>query len=155
MSTFGRFFSERDLRLINSINAEFMGDILEAYVICFKIAAAHTSVNIYGESSPAEGKSFYAGVELTALTERSDPSTEDEGFGPDREQGTIFKFRENTCRDANYYPEVGDVILFNNKYFEINNIVREQLLGGQPEKSHSIICNAHYTRLSKLNIIER
>jgi hypothetical protein len=155
MSLFGRYYSERDLQMINSINAELMGDIIETLVVCFKIAAEATNTNIYGESSTSEGKSFYDGIQLSALIERNDPSTDDEGFGPDRDQTVVFKLRQNTCADANYFPEVGDLILFNNRYHEINNIVQEQLLGGQSTKSHSFICNTHYSRLSKLNIVER
>jgi len=155
MSLYGRYFSERDLRFINSVNAELMRDIIQTLVVCFKIAGNATTTNIYGESIASEGKSFYDGVELSALIERNDPSTDDEGFGPDRDQSVVFKFRENSCKDANYYPQVGDLILFNNRYHEINNIIQEQLLGGQSEKSHSFLCNTHYSRLSKLNIIER
>jgi hypothetical protein len=155
MSLYGRYFSERDLRFINSVNAELMRDIIQTLVVCFKIAGNATTTNIYGESISSEGKSFYDGVELSALIERNDPSTDDEGFGPDRDQSVVFKLRENSCKDANYYPQVGDLILFNNRYHEINNIIQEQLLGGQSEKSHSFLCNTHYSRLSKLNIIER
>ena len=155
MSLFGRYFSERDLRFLNSVNAELMRDIIQTLVVCFKIAAGATKTNMYGESSPSEGKSFYNGVELTALIERNDPNTDDEGFGPDRDQTVVFKFREDACRDASYFPEVGDIIFFNNRYHEINNIVQEQLLGGQGEKSHSFVCNTHYSRLSKLNLVER
>lgn len=155
MSLRGRYFSERDLRFINSINAELNRDIIETLVTCFKIVTDVTNSNIYGESMPSEGKYFYDGIELSCLIERQDPDTDDEGFGVDRNQTTLFKLRENSCRDAGYFPEVGDLILFNNKYHEINNVVREQLLGGQDTKSHSIICNTHYSRLSKINLMER
>jgi hypothetical protein len=155
MSLFGRYYSERDLKLINSLNAELTRDIIQTLIVCFKIASEVTNTNIYGESNIEEGKSFYDGIELVALIERNDINTEDEGFGPDRDQTVVFKLRENTCRDAAYFPEVGDLILFNNRYHEINNVVQEQFLGGQSDKSHSFICNTHYSRLSKLNIVER
>lgn len=155
MSLPGRYFSERDLRFINSINAELLGDVIQTLVVCFKIAANETKTNIYGESSINEGKSFYDGVELSALIDRGDVTSSEAEFGVDRDQSIVFKFRENSCKDANYYPQPGDLILFNNRYAEINHVVQEQLLGGQGDKSHSIICNTHYTRLSKINIIER
>lgn len=155
MSLFGRYFSERDLRLVNSLNAELTRDIIQTLIVCFKIAGTFTNTNIYGESRPSEGKSFYDGIELVALIERNDPSADDEGFGPDRDQTVVFKLRENTCKDANYFPEIGDIILFNDRYHEVDNVVREQFLGGQSDKSHSFICNTHYSRLSKLNIVER
>ena len=155
MPLFGRYFSQRDINLVNQFNAELMRDIIETYVVCFKICASETRVNMYGEAAPTEGKSFFPGVELTALIDRADITTNDEGFGPDRDQSVVFKFRELALKDANFYPEVGDFILFNDRYHEVNNVVQEQFLGGQANKSHSIICNTHYSRLSQINLVNR
>ncbi len=155
MPLFGRYYSQRDINLVNQFNAELMRDIIETLVVCFKICAAETRVNMYGEAAPTEGKSFFPGIELTALIDRADITTNDEGFGPDRDQSVVFKFRELSLKDANFYPEVGDFILFNDRYHEVNNVVQEQLLGGQANKSHSIICNTHYSRLSQINLVDR
>lgn len=154
MPLFGRYFSQRDINLVNQFNAELMRDIIETYVVCFKICA-ETRVNMYGEAAPTEGKSFFPGIELTALIDRGDITTNDEGFGPDRDQSVVFKFRELALKDANFYPEVGDFILFNDRYHEVDNVVQEQFLGGQSNKSHSIICNTHYSRLSQINLVDR
>lgn len=155
MPLFGRYYSQRDINLVNQFNAELMRDIIETLVVCFKICAAETRVNMYGEAAPTEGKSFFPGIELTSLIDRGDITTNDEGFGPDRDQSVVFKFRELSLKDANFYPEVGDFILFNDRYHEVNNVVQEQLLGGQANKSHSIICNTHYSRLSQINLVDR
>ena len=155
MALLGRYYSQRDINLVNQFNAELMRDIIETLVVCFKICAAETRVNMYGEAAPTEGKSFFPGVELTSLIDRGDITTNDEGFGPDRDQSVVFKFRELSLKDANFYPEVGDFILFNDRYHEVNNVVQEQLLGGQANKSHSIICNTHYSRLSQINLVDR
>ena len=155
MALLGRYYSQRDINLVNQFNAELMRDIIETLVVCFKICAAETRVNMYGEAAPTEGKSFFPGVELTSLIDRGDITTNDEGFGPDRDQTVVFKFRELALKDANFYPEVGDFILFNDRYHEVDNVVQEQFLGGQANKSHSIICNSHYTKLSKINLVNR
>jgi hypothetical protein len=76
-------------------------------------------------------------------------------FGPNRRQDYVFKMREEMLKKLEFYPEIGDVVFFNDRYYEIDNVVQEQLLGGQPDKSHSIICNAHYTKYTSLNIMER
>ena len=76
-------------------------------------------------------------------------------FGPSRNQDYVFKMREKMLQQLQFYPEIGDIVLFNDRYYEIDNVVQEQLLGGQPDKSHSIICNAHYTKYTSLNIMER
>ena len=154
MALFGRYYSQRDINFVNQINAELMRDIIETLVVLFKIAPNETNTNVYGEAT-SEGKSFYPGVELSSLIDRGDISTDDEGFGPDRDQSVVFKFRELSLKDADFYPEVGDLILFNDRYHEIDNVVQEQLLGGQANKSRSIICNTHYSKLSKINLVNR
>ena len=154
MALFGRYYSQRDINFVNQINAELMRDIIETLVVLFKIAPNETNTNVYGEAT-SDGKSFYPGVELSSLIDRGDISTDDEGFGPDRDQSVVFKFRELSLKDADFYPEVGDLILFNDRYHEVDNVVQEQLLGGQSNKSHSIICNTHYSKLSKINLVNR
>jgi hypothetical protein len=151
----GRWFSERDMRFINSINSELMGDMIQTAVLIFKMAANQTQTNLYGENDPSTGKMFYPGVEITAIIDKADIDTPYDEFGPDRNQTVVFKFRENMLKLVNIYPEIGDIIQFNNQYFECDNIVQQQFLGGQPDKSFSIIVNTHYSRLSKLNFVER
>jgi len=155
MGLAGRWFSERDLRLINHFNAELMGDVIQTEVTIYKVAANETKINVYGEADPATGIVFYPGVEITALIQREDISTEYGEFGPDRKQDVVFKFRENMLKLVNLFPEIGDMISFNERYHEIDNVIQEQLLGGIETKSHSIICNTHYSKLSKLNIVNR
>ncbi len=155
MSDFtGRYYSLRDRNLLNSINAELMGDIIQVTVNVYKISPEETATNIYGETDQNVGKFFFSPIEITAIIDRSDPDTEDEDFGPDRNQSVVFKFREKMLQQINFFPQVGDIIEFNGRFHECDNVVQEQLLGGQPTKSHSIICNTHYSRLSKLNIVD-
>jgi len=151
----GRFFSVRDINLINSFNGELMGDIIQTEVLLHKICAQQTEVNVYGESSPNTGKVYFPGVEITALIDRAEIATDVDDFGPNRTQNVVFKFREKMLQLVNIYPEVGDIIWFNERYHEIDNVVQEQFLGGVSNKSHSIIVNTHYSRLSKISLVER
>jgi len=152
----GRFFSERDLKVINSFNGELLGDIIQTVVTIYKVAVDATKVNVYGEADPNIGISFFPGVEITTLVSREELNTNYDNFGPDRNQNVVFKFRENMLKLVNLYPELGDIIGWNSRYYEIDNTVTdEQLLGGIPEKSFSIIAHCHYTKLSKINLVSR
>jgi hypothetical protein len=151
----GRFFSARDLRVINSFNGELMGDIIQTEILIYKLSPIETKTNMYGESDPNTGKLYYPGVEVTCLVDRETFNTDYDDFGPKRSQIVVFKFRENMLKMVNLYPEIGDIVRFNEKYHEIDNVVQEQLLGGQEDKSHSIIVNTHVSRLSKLSFVER
>tara|TARA_A100001037_G_scaffold67550_1_gene60005 strand:+ start:42987 stop:43406 length:420 start_codon:yes stop_codon:yes gene_type:complete len=137
---------------MNSINGELMADIIEQLVVIYKINPHETSANLYGESVE---KSYFQGVQTTCLVETDPESTLYEGFGPDVKKGTLFRFHQKLCEMKDVYPQVGDIVLWENAYFEISNIVENQYLGGQPEKNYSLISNAHMTRISKLNIVER
>jgi hypothetical protein len=151
----GRYFSARDLQLVASLNAELMGDIIENLVQIFKISPNDTSTNMYGETSQKTGKWYFPAIQVSALIERSDMESEYDDFGPNRSQNYVFKLREKMLQQLEFYPEIGDVVFFNDRYYEIDNVVSEQLLGGQSDKNHSIICNAHYTKYTSLNILER
>ena len=155
MSLAGRYFSERDISFINGINDELLGDIIQTSVTIFKMCADATQINIYGESKSSEGKQYYPGVDIVCLIDRADISTDADDFGPNRKQNVVYKFMEKDLQTLNLFPQSGDVILFNDRYHEIDDVVQEQLLGGQPDKSFSIIVNTHYTRLSKVDMVIR
>ena len=151
----GRYFSARDRLLVDSVNAELFGDMVQIVVELYKVAPEETSVNIYGETDQSVGRFYFSPIEMTCFSDTGDMTAEDANFGPDRKQSSVFKFREKMLKHVNFYPQEGDLVAFNGRFYEIDNVVQEQRLGGQPDKSHSIICNTHYTRLSKVNIIER
>lgn len=155
MGLYGRYYSERDMKFINSINSELMDDIIQTLVVIHKLFPEQVKVNLYGESDPGTGKVFYPGVPVTALIDRRDIETPTDEFGPDRKQIVQFRFREKMLKEVNLYPENGDIIVFNEKYHEIDNVIQEQFLGGVDDKSFSIVCDTHYARLSKLSIFER
>ena len=148
----GRYFTRRDVRFMNSLNGELIQDIIEQIVVIFKINASETNTNLYGESMD---KFYFPGVETGCLVENDPESTLYEGFGPDVKKGTLFRFHQKLCENKNIYPQIGDIVEWENAYFEISNIVENQFLGGQPEKNYSLLCNAHMSKQSKINLTER
>jgi hypothetical protein len=155
MGLAGRWFSPRDLKFINSINSELFNDMIQSEVLIFKRCPQETKINVYGEADTSTGNVYYAGVIAVALVERSAISSDYDGFGPTRKQDVVFKFREHELKFKQIYPEIGDIVQYNNRYHEINNVIQEQLVGNIPSKSFSIICNTIYSRLSKLSLISR
>lgn len=151
----GRYFSQRDMNLFHSLNGELMGDIIQTEVTLFKICADVTQTNIYGESKSTVGKQYFPGIEITAFIDRAAIATDAEDFGPDRKQNVVFRFREKMLKEINFFPQTGDLVLFNERYHEIDTVEQEQLLGGVDDKSWSIIVNTHYSRLSKVDLVQR
>ena len=151
----GRYFSERDISFINGINDELLGDVIQTQVALFKLCPESTRTNMYGESDQKSGKQYFPGLEIVCLVDRAEIATDADDFGPDRKQNVAFRFMEKDLQAVSFFPQTGDIIHFNDRYHEIDEVVQEQFLGGQPIKSLSIIVNTHYTSLSKIDLVER
>ena len=50
---------------------------------------------------------------------------------------------------------MGDIVDWNNFYWEINGTTEPQLFAGHPSFKHNIVASAHRSRLSSLQIEER
>jgi len=142
-----RFALNRDIRFFEGITRELVDVVIETAVVLYKLVVEDSKTNLYGESL---SKTYYQGVQTTAVIERESSTTTYEGFGPDKSQNVEFRFNRFTLEDAGFYPEVGDIIFHNNGYFEIDNIREDQLIGGQTGNKWSIICSTFMTRRSTI-----
>ena len=142
-----RFALSRDVKFFESIARELVDVVVETSVVLYKLIVEDSKTNLYGESL---NKTYYQGIECTAIIERESSTTDYEGFGPDKNQIVEFRFNRFTLEDKDFYPEVGDIIFHNNGYFEIDNIREDQLIGGQVENKFSIICSTFMTRRSTI-----
>lgn len=147
-----RFVTERDYQFFQHINKEIIIDVVDVPVTLYKIIPDIVSVNIYGEST---NKTRYKGIQLHGLVKYPKIDAGSEGFGFDaNQQGVEFRFQRKALQDVDVYPEVGDILGYNNNFYEIDNIQEPQLIAGKPQFNQSIICVAHLTRRSSLNIEE-
>ena len=148
-----RFVSERDFEFFQHINREIVVDVIDVELILYKIVIGTVKENIYGEATE---KPTYKGISLNGLIKypRKIAETED-GFGYDVTQSNVeFQFVRKVLQDVNVYPDVGDVIFYNDNFYNINNVNEVQLIAARPEYNHSVVCEAHLTRRSNLNIEE-
>jgi hypothetical protein len=147
-----RFVSQKDFNFFQHINRELISDVVDVDVILYKIALETTAINLYGEATE---KARYTGVELKSLVKfpKTISSTKD-GFGADVDQNVEFRFVRALLEQVSTYPEVGDIIYYDESYYEIDNVNDTQLVAGQPQYTTSILCNAHLTRRSGIQIEE-
>ena len=66
-----------------------------------------------------------------------------------------FRFDRFMCEEKNSYPEIGDVIYFDNSYYEINNTSEVQYSGGFAKNNFSVVCETFMVSKSTLNIEDR
>jgi hypothetical protein len=147
-----KFILGRDVDFFRSIAREVVNEVIQNAVVLFKINLNETKVNLYGESL---NKTWHPGVELYALINKDSEQVAYEGFGPDMTQTVEFRFDRSFCEETNVYPEIGDVIFFDNRYYEIDNTNEIQFVGGQPYNNFSIVCSTFVVRESTLNISKR
>ena len=159
MSLFG---GSRDISLFNTVSKELINDIIQTEVGYYKFVLERTTSNVYGEST---GKVFYEPVRIACLMKKEDQAWSADDFGSDVDQNIDFRFLKKELKDINLVPEVGDILLFRNNFYEIDTRVENQLiLGKDPDyaistgatdfgNSHSIILTGHLSTVEKLNLI--
>lgn len=148
----GRFATQRGYDFINCINEELLNNVVETPVIVYRIAPENTVINLYGESI---AKDYMTGTQINCLIASDEQSTSHEGFGQDTNRNATFNFHRQTLEDLGFYPEYGDIISFDDAYFEVHNIIDNSRFGGKVAFDVSIIVETHMTRRSALNIEER
>ncbi len=146
------FGNSRDISLFRSLNSELLKDIIQTEVAYYKFALEQTKVNVYGE---APGKHYYEPLKIACLVTRQDQSWSSDDFGSDVNQTVDFSFLKEGLVDINLAPEVGDILLFRNNFYEVDSRIENQLiLGKDPDyaistgatdfgNSHSIILTGH------------
>ena len=147
-----RFVTQRDFEFIQHITRELIDETMDVGVVLYKIVVGSTTINIYGEST---SKPRYTPVKVNAIV-KYDKNTlaQDEGFGSNQDQQVEFRFARRMLQEVSTYPEIGDVIAYNNHYYEVHNITETQLIAGKPGFNTAIICMTHLTRRTSIDIEE-
>ena len=156
------FGNSRDISLFQNINSELLKDIIQTEAAYYKFALEQTKVNVYGE---APGKHYYEPLKLACLIKRTDQAWSSDDFGSDVNQTVGFNFLKHELIRINLTPEVGDILLFRNNFYEVDSRVENQLIMGRdPDyaistetvgfgNSFSVLVNTHLSRVEKLNLI--
>jgi hypothetical protein len=148
------FIPQKEFDLINQMNEELIDEIVGQSVDIYKVNIDKTDDNIYGESTT---KYYDIGFRVNCLILFNEPDNVQDEFGTDLNSSIEMYFqRENLSSGSlNFYPEVGDIVDWNNFYWEINGTAEPDLFAGHPNFKHNIKATAHRSRLSSLQIEER
>jgi hypothetical protein len=159
MALFGK---SRDINLFHTINSELIKDIIQTEVAYYKFALDQTVANVYGE---APSKNYYEPMKIACLIDRQDQSWSSDNLGSDVNQSIDCRFLKQELLTINLIPEVGDILLFRNNFYEVDNRIENQLIMGRDKdyamstettdhgESFSILISAHMSRVEKLNLI--
>ena len=150
----------RDVSLFRHINKELINNIIQQSVGYYKINLDRTESNLYGESLT---KTYNDPILVNCLIERTPPTWTETEFGSDITQDITVRFLRDILVDIQLVPEVGDVMLWQENYYEISGTIENQLVVGKDPSyayddttdfgsSISIIVNAQYIRPEKLGL---
>lgn len=187
----------RDISMFRKVNRELMGNIISEEVIYYKYKVGATKTNMYGESF--EGRNFADPVVLFALVEIGPQESPVSDLGVDFTWTMTFRFLRDDLLSptldynasmsfgsnlnplpgtygANIHPEVGDVIQYQNGYWEVDNTNATQFFTGKdPDYPYNnengtpnpinpgldqfgynveVRCDCHYVPSDRLNIIK-
>jgi len=159
---------KRDISLFRTLNRELMGNIITQQCVYYKLRLNETKVNMYGEAAGA--RYYKEPVIFNALIERGDQEyPDDDILGVNFNRSLDFKFFREDLVDADVVPEVGDIIMYYEGYYEVDSTIGNQYFVGKDPRypyntnplnpgledfgaNLSIICKTHYTPADKVQI---
>ena len=164
------FGSARDISMFRKINRELLGDVITQQVAFYKYILDKTKVNMYGEAT--DGRWYDGPILINGLITVGDNTSPTNEFGVDFNWNIRVALLRDDLVEANLHPEVGDVILYQESYFEIDNTNIKQFFAGKdpdyPYESNplnpglsnfgynvSVICETHYIPADRVNIIKQ
>ena len=123
------FGTQRDVSLFRHMSRELMGDIITEQCGYYKYKLEETKVNLYGE---ADAEKFYDGpfifnVLINRTNEQYAENIEGIQFG----QPIEFYFFRDDLKDADILIRVGDIILYQERYYGVQSTVANQYWGGK------------------------
>ena len=165
------FGGSRDVSLFRKLNRELIGNIMSQEVVFYKCDVIETKTNMYGEAS--SGRVFGQPILLNSVIEVGDQTTPIQDDLVGFNWPVTFKFLRDDLVDANLVPEIGDYIMWQNAYWEIDNENMVQFFTGKdPDYPYyddngnnplnpglqnfgynvSVICIAHYVPADRVGI---
>ena len=165
------FGGSRDISLFRHINRELMGNIISQEVVFYKCNLTETITNMYGEVTT--GRVFNEPVIFSALVEVGDQTAPIQDDLVGFNWPITVKFLRDDLVDANVVPEIGDFIMWQDAYWEIDNEnIVQFFVGKDPDYPYtdsngnnplnpglsdfgynlSVICTAHYVPADRVGI---
>jgi len=161
------FGSNRDVSFIRKLNRELMGNIISQQCVYYKYNLKETKINMYGEAS--KNRTFDPPVILNALITVGDNTSPTSDIGVNFDWPVTFAFLRDDLVEANLHPEIGDIILYQEGYWEVDNTNSTQFFAGKdPDYPYnvnplnpglekfgynvSIICECHYVPGDRINL---
>jgi len=123
------FTTARDMSLVRKLNRELMGNIITQQCSVYQFKLEETKVNLYGE---ADQEKYYDGPFIfNVLINRTNEQYAENIGGVHVGQRIEFYFCRDDLKDADILIRVGDIILYQERYYGVQSTVANQYWGGK------------------------
>jgi len=133
--------------------------IVDTEIEFYKLVVEQSNSNIYGEST---SKSYYDSILIPCLITKEGKTSNMDDYGHTYTRTAQFGISRDIIEKAGFYPEVGDLVKWDNEYYQLDNVdANEYFTGKNPNTwpngsdhgySVSVLCDAHVTRQTPTNI---
>ena len=123
------YTKNRDTTFLLGLNREVIQDVITQQVAYYKYDLENTKVNLYGEAS--KGRIFSQPTLLECRIYPLDNSWTGEDFGPNATGVLRIAFLREILKDQNIYPEVGDVLEYNDAFYEVYTVTDTDYISGK------------------------
>lgn len=147
------FLTDREINLFNSLNEEIIEKLIGHTVIIYKIHPEYSKTNIYNEST---NKVYENGIEIYGLIRYEEPEITTEFVGGLNQKRNIeLLIQKKHLLDGSIFFEEGDLVFWDDQYFEITKITEPQKIQNVASLSHEIKVECISTDISSITIKER
>ena len=158
------FGSSRDISAFKGMSRELLENVISQQIGYYKYMLEESTINVYGEGV---NRNYIGPVLINCLIERGDFATVSEAQTIDVRRDVTFRFLKDHLIDANIVSEIGDIIMYNEMYYEVDNVNENQFILGKDNSyaysaglenfgtSYSVSLNTHYTSDDKLGIAKQ
>lgn len=155
------FGSLKDISIFKGMSKELLENIISQAIGYYKYKLDDTPINIYGEGL---NKYFIGPILINCLIERGDFTVDKSDISLEVKRDVTFRFLKYHLERANVVPEIGDVIMYNEGYYHIDNVNENQLILGRDNdysyetglenfgSSYSVVLSAHLSSQEALGI---
>mgnify|MGYP007071986786 CR=1 FL=1 len=153
------FGGQRDAAFFSKVNKELINDIIDTEIYYYKIILQDSKRNIYGEG---KDKVYYNPLKIPTLVDRTNAEQIFDEFGSSYTRNVNFYFLRDTLVEKNIFPEVGDVIEWNDEQHIVDVTFTNQFFAGKnPETwdggntqgyNVSVVCETHVAKRTQLKL---
>tara|TARA_Y100000389_G_C17464014_1_gene524029 strand:- start:3418 stop:3969 length:552 start_codon:yes stop_codon:yes gene_type:complete len=160
------FQSRRDSGFLKGINKELLHSFISIEVGVYKLDLVATETNIYEES---EQRSYKPPIRLFCQLRLDEKSSVGDDYSIDYSKTAAFGFLKSDLRDAGLIMEEGDIIFYDNGYYETDQISNSNYWGGRNPNTmigivednwpihgydHAVVAECHLTRTNSIHVVD-